>query len=102
MLTWLQCQETLPACGNCIRKDLFCKYPPVKTSAHLQAVAANLGNPIVPVRLQTTPIFSLIDMRLFHHFIFHAYPHLPVGNDAVWVGRIPAVAYQVRSPVPMS
>lgn len=68
----------------------------MKTKSQLQASATEMGSPLVPVQLQTTPIFSLIDMRLFHHFIFHAYPHLPVGNDAVWVGRVPAVAYHVR------
>jgi hypothetical protein len=54
-----------------------------------------IGNPVPPVQLKSTPIFTMVDMRLFHHFIFNAYPHLPVGNDAVWISIIPAVAYQV-------
>ena len=69
----------------------------MKAKSQLQANATEIDSPLVSVQLQTTPIFSLIDMRLFHHFLFHAYPHLPVGNDAVWVGRVPAVAYHVRS-----
>jgi hypothetical protein len=93
----LKCQETLPACDNCIRKELVCKYPAARAPSLLQSCSEDIGSPLAPVQLQTTPIFSLVDMRFFHHFIFHAYPHLPVGNDDVWVRRIPAVAYHVSS-----
>ena len=34
-------------------------------------------------------------MRLFHHFIMTAYPHLPLGNGDVWVREIPAFAHSV-------
>lgn len=34
----------------------------------------------------------MLDMRFFHHFLTIAYPHLPVGNDPVWVHEIPQFA----------
>lgn len=37
------------------------------------------------------------DMRCFHHFLTVAYPHLPLGNDSVWVQDIPVFAQQVRA-----
>lgn len=102
VLTQSKCQETLPACDNCIRKELVCKYPAIKVPSLLQVCSGGAGSSLVPVPLQTTPIFSLIDMRFFHHFVFTAYPHLPVGNDAVWVRRVPAVAYHVSFPIRFS
>jgi hypothetical protein len=53
-------------------------------------------SPSVVVSLQSTAImFTLEDMRLFHHFILEAYPHLPVGNEKVWVRDVPAFAHHV-------
>ena len=31
-------------------------------------------------------------MRFFHHFLTTAYPHLPLGNDHIWVNEIPQFA----------
>jgi Fungal specific transcription factor domain len=54
------------------------------------------SSPIASVNLQGTPtIFSLADMRLFHHFLIDAYPHLPVGNDSAWLSQVPLIAHHV-------
>lgn len=37
----------------------------------------------------------MADMRLFHHFLITAYPHLPVGADRIWVTVIPSFAHNV-------
>jgi hypothetical protein len=37
----------------------------------------------------------MADMRLFHHFLITAYPHLPVGADKIWVTVIPSFAHNV-------
>lgn len=37
----------------------------------------------------------MADMRLFHHFLITAYPHLPVGADKVWITVIPSFAHNV-------
>lgn len=35
------------------------------------------------------------DMRFFHHYMTAAYPHLPLGNESVWLQQIPVFAHQV-------
>ena len=37
----------------------------------------------------------MADMRLFHHFLITAYPHLPVGADKIWITVIPSFAHNV-------
>ncbi|KAN0104172.1 hypothetical protein V8E51_009917 [Hyaloscypha variabilis] len=90
----IKCQETQPACANCMKKDLDCNYPPPKTLKALQGSLLYSSSPIASVNLQGTPtIFSLTDMRLFHHFLMDAYPHLPVGNDSAWLSQVPLIAH---------
>lgn len=36
----------------------------------------------------------MTDMLFFHHFLTLAYPHLPLGNDDVWLRDIPQFAQQ--------
>jgi hypothetical protein len=84
----IKCQETRPMCGNCERTGALCEYPDSMVRARPQP-------PLL--QPQSTPtIFSMIDMRLFHHFIMSAYPHLPVGADKTWTLDIPAFAHEVR------
>lgn len=56
---------------------------------------------IVSVFLRTKadqePNQRLEDMRLFHHFLITAYPHLPVGADKIWITIIPSFAHNVSS-----
>jgi hypothetical protein len=40
----------------------------------------------------------MADMRLFHHFLITAYPHLPVGADKIWITVIPSFAHNVSLP----
>ncbi|KAI4920768.1 uncharacterized protein J4E92_008412 [Alternaria infectoria] len=54
------------------------------TSPHPQE-GGNLGS--------TPGVFSMADMRLFHHFLITAYPHLPVGADKIWITAIPGFAH---------
>jgi Fungal specific transcription factor domain len=35
---------------------------------------------------------TFTDLRFFHHFLTVAYPHLPAGNDSIWVMEIPKIA----------
>jgi hypothetical protein len=41
--------------------------------------------------------FSLTDLKFFHHFLVVAHPHLPLGNEEVWVQKIPLFAQEVRA-----
>jgi hypothetical protein len=84
----VKCQESRPMCENCNKAELTCEYP--KTH-HQDAI---VPSPQLP--LQSTPtVFSMQDMRLFHHFMSKAYPHLPVGGDKIWQMEMPAYAHEV-------
>lgn len=37
---------------------------------------------------------TFLDLRLLHHFLMVAYPHLPAGNDSIWQTQIPQIAHQ--------
>ena len=73
--------------------------------ARVPCLQPGQSSPITPqgprqmVQLQSTPTqFSLNDMRLFHHFLLRAYPHLPLGADQTWINVVPAFAHHVSRP----
>ena len=79
----VKCQENLPECYNCKRIGLTCTYPALR-NVHLPvpAVAGNL-----PTALSSQghgSFFTMEDMRFFHHFLFTAYPPLPIAGAKVW------------------
>ena len=95
----VKCQETRPACENCILKELDCKYPKTapsltkKSSSSSTQHSSPSSAPSIQLPLtQTSDGFSLADMRVFAHFLTIAYPHLPLGNDSVWIHQVPAFA----------
>lgn len=84
----VKCQETRPSCENCQKAETKCEYPKPKQEEVV------LHSPTVT--LQSTPtMFSMTDMRLFHHFVVKAYPSLPVGADSIWTLEMPAYAHEV-------
>ncbi|KUJ10463.1 uncharacterized protein LY89DRAFT_656240 [Mollisia scopiformis] len=90
----IKCQENQPACRNCTRKKLKCEYPAPKTLSALRSSFLYSPNPVTSVNLQSTPtVFTLTDMRLFHHYLLDAYPHLPVGNETAWLSQVPLIAH---------
>ncbi|TVY14238.1 Sterol uptake control protein 2 [Lachnellula arida] len=90
----IKCPETQPACINCTKKKLKCIYPAPKTLLALRGSAVYSSSPIASVNLQATPTkFTSIDLRLFHHFLLEAYPHLPVGNTSAWISEVPLIAH---------
>lgn len=94
----IQCQENQPACHNCTRKKLKCEYPAPRTLSALRSSFLYSPSPVTSVNLQSTPtVFTLTDMRLFHHYLLDAYPHLPVGNDSAWLTQVPLIAHHVSS-----
>jgi hypothetical protein len=54
-----------------------------------------VGEPKLAPSLAPPTSFNMDDMRCFHHFLTVAYPHLPLGNESVWVQDIPVFAQQV-------
>jgi len=88
----IKCGEQKPACGNCLLKGMPCVYPvqqPLRRS-NLPLIRRSPSD-LLP---SGTAAFSMVDMRFFHHFLTVAYPHLPVGNDDVWVHEVPQFAGQ--------
>ncbi|KAK3381317.1 hypothetical protein B0H63DRAFT_200157 [Podospora didyma] len=84
----VKCQENLPECLNCTRIGLTCEYPkPQKPSASVSPPTLPLSlSPPSPVQ-SIEPSFAMEDMRFFHHFLFHAYPPVPMlQGDDIWKG----------------
>lgn len=74
----VKCQETLPECNHCQRIGLKCEYPPEQQS-HPAAVWLSS-----PSRAPQTTTFTSDDMRFFQHFLFKAYPSLPIHGEGIW------------------
>lgn len=69
----VKCPETLPECANCTRNGLVCEYPAPPSKLTISPA------------LQSTPnVFSMSDLRLFQHFLFKAYPPLPIRGEPIW------------------
>ena len=43
--------------------------------------------------------YTGLDMRLLHHFLVEAYPHLPLGKDDIWRREVPGLAHHVGPPL---
>lgn len=87
----IKCDEQKPECSQCKMKSFVCQYPStaVRRETHVsrrpsQMLAAS------PAASQ----FSLKDMAFFHHFLTISFPHLPLGNDDVWIRDIPQFAQE--------
>ncbi|KAJ4378422.1 hypothetical protein N0V86_006125 [Didymella sp. IMI 355093] len=88
----IKCNEKHPECNHCIKAGLQCDYP--ANIIQLTQRSTSSSHPQEVVNLRSTPgIFTMADMRLFHHFLITAYPHLPVGADKIWITVIPSFAH---------
>ncbi|KAF2690795.1 hypothetical protein K458DRAFT_412140 [Lentithecium fluviatile CBS 122367] len=88
----IKCNERHPECNHCIKAGLRCEYPAniIQTTQR----SPSSPSPQSMVNLRSTPgTFTMSDMRLFHHFLITAYPHLPVGGDKIWITVIPSFAH---------
>ncbi|KAM5348779.1 hypothetical protein ACJ41O_008602 [Fusarium nematophilum] len=73
----VKCDEKMPECGPCRRLGLDCEYLNKKTPS--------LPESTVSRPLRTAPaMFDADDMHFFRHFLFEAYPPLPIDGFAVW------------------
>jgi hypothetical protein len=94
----IKCPETLPKCDNCVKSGMTCEYPRRDIAISQEATGQN---PIM--QPQATPtVFNINDMRYFHCFLTKAYPHLPIGADALWTLELPAQAHEVSYQRPRS
>ncbi|EUC33642.1 hypothetical protein COCCADRAFT_95536 [Bipolaris zeicola 26-R-13] len=88
----IKCNERHPECSHCLKAGLQCEYPANIIQATQRSHA--ISGPREAGGFRSAPgVFSMGDMRLFHHFLITAYPHLPVGQDKIWVTVIPSFAH---------
>ncbi|KAF2834002.1 hypothetical protein CC86DRAFT_339730 [Ophiobolus disseminans] len=88
----IKCNERHPECNHCVKAGLHCEYPANIIQATQRSTTS--PHPREVGNLRSTPgMFSMADMRLFHHFLITAYPHLPVGADKIWITVIPSFAH---------
>jgi hypothetical protein len=63
-----------------------------------QAGSVTKESPSIPKVVESsTPKYTLLDLRLFYHFIQGAYPYKPNGNASIWTHEIPNIAHNVGS-----
>ncbi|EGZ67988.1 hypothetical protein NEUTE2DRAFT_117399 [Neurospora tetrasperma FGSC 2509] len=74
----VKCSEKLPECDNCTRIGLICEYPEPPNPSALSPMILQ-QNPT-----SFAPVFTMEDLRFFHHFLIAAYPPLPVQAHSVW------------------
>ncbi|EXK33360.1 hypothetical protein FOXG_06157 [Fusarium oxysporum f. sp. lycopersici 4287] len=75
----VKCDLTTPECGACERLGLECEYLN-KTKHGSQNSAVVISQP-----LRTDPVmFDYNDLNFFRHFLFEAYPPLPIDGFTVW------------------
>ncbi|KAH7013519.1 hypothetical protein EDB80DRAFT_710198 [Ilyonectria destructans] len=75
----VKCDEVSPECGPCLRLGLECEYQPKQRRSRAEP-STSVSRP-----LRTTPaMFDVNDMNFFRHFLFEAYPPLPIDGFSVW------------------
>ncbi|GFG05630.1 sterol uptake control protein 2 [Aspergillus udagawae] len=99
----VKCQETKPACENCMYRDMECVYPSKvrewvgagkQPASRRDALVASSqsGKQVSPSQGLAVIPFSGDDLRFFHHFLVVARPHLPFGSEGTWATEIPRYA----------
>ncbi|KAL2864290.1 Zn(II)2Cys6 transcription factor [Aspergillus lucknowensis] len=93
----IKCQETKPACANCMCKDLECVYRVLDgetlPSSAVGSVAQDASTPPSIPQALSLAQFTADDLQFFQHFLVAARPHLPFGNERQWRADIPAFAH---------
>lgn len=93
----VKCDEVLPQCGICARLSLKCVFAADKTTSPNSSTSS--CSDVAPMRsISTDPSwFNIIDTRFLQHFMFAAYPTLPLDGWTVWQG-VSQMSHEVRQP----
>ncbi|KKA30924.1 hypothetical protein TD95_004818 [Thielaviopsis punctulata] len=75
----IKCQETRPECGHCVKTGLTCEYPNIPQITHQP------HNQI--------PLFSLMDMRFFQHFISASSMMCMHSSIKPWCQNVPYLSH---------
>jgi len=62
---------------------------------HTGAILALQSGSDLQPSLDSTPEFSLTDLRLFQHYLVAAHPHFPVACEDIWLSYITPISHQV-------
>ncbi|KAI4763667.1 hypothetical protein E4T52_04370 [Aureobasidium sp. EXF-3400] len=67
-----KCNEVKPQCGNCQRLDINCSFAPQAANPR-PSFASQLSTPLgtPPVIQPSTQPLGLLDLELYHHFVYH-------------------------------
>lgn len=87
----IKCDEKKPECTQCKLKSFVCQYP--SNTTRRESTATRRPSQMLAASPAASQ-FSLKDMAFFHHFLTISFPHLPLGNDDVWVRDIPQFAQE--------
>lgn len=87
----IKCDEKKPECTQCKMKSFACQYP--SNAARRETQATRRPSQMLAASPAASQ-FSLKDMAFFHHFLTISFPHLPLGNDDVWIRDIPQFAQE--------
>lgn len=87
----IKCDEKKPECTQCKLKSFACQYPSNTTRRETTTIRRPSQ---MLAKSPAASQFSLKDMAFFHHFLTISFPHLPLGNDDVWVRDIPQFAQE--------
>ncbi|KAK3988135.1 C6 zinc finger protein [Cladorrhinum sp. PSN332] len=90
----IKCQETKPSCGHCLKTGLECTYPPAPSSYSppFSSYSSSSSSSLIHQPQQQQPTFTLLDLRLFHHFLSTCYPHHPIGSEPLWTHEVPCLS----------
>ncbi|KAJ6788352.1 hypothetical protein PWT90_07292 [Aphanocladium album] len=84
----VKCDEVTPACGACQRLGYDCLYYENKLQVRPRRDEASRALVVRQTPAKTLSLepswFTLDDMRFFQHFIFSAYPSLPLDGGEIW------------------
>ncbi|CAD0109292.1 unnamed protein product [Aureobasidium uvarum] len=72
----IKCNEVKPQCANCQRLDIPCSFAPQAASqpaSPRQSLVSHLSTPLgtPPIIQPSTQPLCLLDLELYHHFIYH-------------------------------
>lgn len=95
----IKCTESRPVCDGCTKQNLQCVYPP--GSHRLAPVRSIVPHMSIVMQINSVPtVLNITDMHLFNHFRATAYPHVPLGNDKVWMVDIARLVQSVSRDAP--
>lgn len=87
----IKCDEQKPECTQCKMKSFVCQYP--STAVRKETPVSRRPSQMLAASPAASQ-FSLRDMAFFHHFLTISFPHLPLGNDDVWIRDVPQFAQE--------